>query len=236
MIPKSACPLWLADIRSDPCRKARPSAVSYTTPVDTIPAQSPLKSQRKQEALDKLERAIRETTIYIKHGDGSDMSREWEISRLWSEASNAIADFDPHLARRCFIKGQGWLDSSVWLQHEFERLKISDMRGGYIGFQQTPVIDVPPWFQVAGAGFAFLTFCSLFYLLIGPDLTANKRIIFDAWMAFCVASSAAFLGGTAVAKGALKIPFLKDAPVKFSAIGGIAVFVVVFLIMAAAYH
>ncbi|MGO6732767.1 VOC family protein, partial [Rhizobium ruizarguesonis] len=25
-----------ADIRSDPCRKARPSAVSYTTPVDTI--------------------------------------------------------------------------------------------------------------------------------------------------------------------------------------------------------
>ncbi len=36
MIPKSACPLWLADIRSDPCRKARPSAVSYTTPVDTI--------------------------------------------------------------------------------------------------------------------------------------------------------------------------------------------------------
>ncbi|MCJ9724443.1 acyloxyacyl hydrolase [Agrobacterium sp. SHOUNA12C] len=36
MIPKSVCPLWLADIRSDPCRKARPSAVSYTTPVDTI--------------------------------------------------------------------------------------------------------------------------------------------------------------------------------------------------------
>ncbi|NTH25686.1 hypothetical protein G6K83_11445, partial [Agrobacterium rhizogenes] len=33
---KSVCPLWLADIRSDPCRKARPSAVSYTTPVDTI--------------------------------------------------------------------------------------------------------------------------------------------------------------------------------------------------------
>ncbi|MGO7761457.1 hypothetical protein ACC761_28355, partial [Rhizobium ruizarguesonis] len=29
-----------ADIRSDPCRKARPSAVSYTTPVDTIPANS----------------------------------------------------------------------------------------------------------------------------------------------------------------------------------------------------
>jgi len=36
MIPKSVCPLWLADIRSDPWRKARPSAVSYTTPVDTI--------------------------------------------------------------------------------------------------------------------------------------------------------------------------------------------------------
>lgn len=36
MIPKSVCPLWHADIPSDPCRKARPSAVSYTTPVDTI--------------------------------------------------------------------------------------------------------------------------------------------------------------------------------------------------------
>ncbi|MGO8337430.1 hypothetical protein ACC778_35670, partial [Rhizobium ruizarguesonis] len=29
-----------ADIRSDPCRKARPSAVSYTTPVDTINIQA----------------------------------------------------------------------------------------------------------------------------------------------------------------------------------------------------
>ncbi|WP_234884981.1 MFS transporter, partial [Rhizobium rhizogenes] len=41
MIPKSVCPLWLADIRSDPCRKARPSAVSYTTPVDTIMVADP---------------------------------------------------------------------------------------------------------------------------------------------------------------------------------------------------
>ena len=36
MIPKSACPLWPADNRSDLGRKARHSAASYTTYVDTI--------------------------------------------------------------------------------------------------------------------------------------------------------------------------------------------------------
>ncbi|TAW61055.1 efflux transporter outer membrane subunit (plasmid) [Rhizobium ruizarguesonis] len=36
MIPKSVCPLWHADIPSDPGRKARQSAVSYTTSRDTI--------------------------------------------------------------------------------------------------------------------------------------------------------------------------------------------------------
>ena len=36
MIPKSACPLWPADNRSDLGRKARQSAASYTTYVDTI--------------------------------------------------------------------------------------------------------------------------------------------------------------------------------------------------------
>ncbi|TBA08607.1 hypothetical protein ELH66_34780 [Rhizobium ruizarguesonis] len=48
MIPKSACPLWLADIRSDPCRKARPSAVSYTTPVDTIRRRMAMGCERMQ--------------------------------------------------------------------------------------------------------------------------------------------------------------------------------------------
>jgi len=36
MIPKSACPLWPADNRSDLGRKARHQAASYTTYVDTI--------------------------------------------------------------------------------------------------------------------------------------------------------------------------------------------------------
>lgn len=36
MIPKSACPLWPADNRSYLGRKARHSAASYTTYMDTI--------------------------------------------------------------------------------------------------------------------------------------------------------------------------------------------------------
>jgi len=35
MIPSSACQPWLAD-HPGPCRRARPSAVSYTIPWDTI--------------------------------------------------------------------------------------------------------------------------------------------------------------------------------------------------------
>src|SRR4051794_28202672 len=35
MIPRSACQPWRTD-HPGPCRKARPSAVSYTTPKDTI--------------------------------------------------------------------------------------------------------------------------------------------------------------------------------------------------------
>ena len=57
-------------------------------------------------------------------------------------------------------------------------------------------------------------------------------MIFDAWMAFCVAASAAFLGGSAAASGTLKIPFMKDAPIKFSAVGDFAIFVVVLISMA----
>ncbi|MQW73867.1 hypothetical protein GHJ91_33885, partial [Sinorhizobium medicae] len=36
MIRKSVCPLWPADIPPALCRKARPSAATYTTSRDTI--------------------------------------------------------------------------------------------------------------------------------------------------------------------------------------------------------
>jgi len=117
---------------------------------------------------------------------------------------------------------------------------IDDMRKAFMEFNQRHYAQnhkqVPDWFPKAGVGFAIATFLSLFYLLVGPDISAQKRLIFDAWMAFCVAASGAFLGGTAVSKGTLKIPFMKEAPVQFSAIGGIGIFIVVLLILVAAFH
>jgi len=99
-----------------------------------------------------------------------------------------------------------------------------------------PRQEIPEWFPMAGFAFAVATFISLFALLMMPDITPAKRVIFNAWLAFCVAASGAFLGGQAVASGNLALPILKDSPIKFSAYGGIAIFIVVFLILFAAHH
>ena len=100
-----------------------------------------------------------------------------------------------------------------------------------------PELSMPGWAPAAGLGFAVATAVSLFYLMIGPSFPPDKKIIFNVWIAFCVAASGAFLGGTAHAKGKLPIPFMKGAtPVRFSAVGGIAIFVVVFLLMMIANH
>lgn len=87
---------------------------------------------------------------------------------------------------------------------------------------------VPGWFPVAGVVFSAVTVLFLMFLVMAPPPEASRRV-FDVLMALCVASASAFLGGTAAARG--KLPFFKDAPVQFSAVGGVAVFVVVFLLM-----
>jgi hypothetical protein len=105
----------------------------------------------------------------------------------------------------------------------------------------SPVTDskmphVPRWFPAAGLGFAIATFLSLMYFLIGPELASGRKFLFDAWLAFCVAASTAFLGGAAVARGTLKIPFMKVEPMQFVAFGGVGVFVVVLIILVTVNH
>jgi hypothetical protein len=58
------------------------------------------------------------------------------------------------------------------------------------------------------------------YVLLGPVLETQKKNIFDVLMAFCAASSGAFIGGTAAASG--EIPFLKDSPFRVSAAAALA--------------
>jgi hypothetical protein len=199
-----------------------------------------------QAAVQAYQKALSETVTYLEavRSGRKQYNQEDEagLSRLWSDASTAVSTFDPDLANRCFVKGQGWLDSKVWNDERYKRygVGIDDMREAFIEFNKKRSAQnqkqVPDWFPRAGVGFSIATFLSLFYLLVGPDLAPQKRIIFDAWMAFCVAASSAFLGGTAVSKGTLKLPFMKDAPVQFSAFGGIAVFIVVFLMLAITYR
>jgi len=201
------------------------------------------KSTEYRAAANAYNKALRETVGYLeglRSGTKStDQNTERELSQLWSNASIAVDAFDPDLANRCFIKGQGWLDPSVWTNPQYKEygVGIDDMRKAFMEFNERQYAQnqkhVPSWFPKAGVGFAIATFLSLFYLLVGPNIPAEKRLIFAAWMAFCLAASAAFLGGTAASKGTLKIPFMKEAPVQFSAVGGIGIFVVVFLILAA---
>ncbi len=197
-----------------------------------------------QTALNCFHDALRQTILYMNavRADRSAYTRlgEQELSILWTRASNAIVDFDSDLAERCYIKGQGWLDPSVWDNPRFEtyRIGIDDMReaGAQLIRSGNATPHVPGWFRIAGVGFAIATFFSLTYFLIGPEIAPTRRIIFDVWVAFCVAASATFLGGTAIASGRMGLPFLKKAPVRFSAVGGIAVFIVVFLMLAGTNH
>jgi hypothetical protein len=190
-------------------------------------------------ALRSLDTAVRETGIYLdklKHAPG-DSAEEVRLAGLWSEASLAIATFDPKLSKRCIIKAEGWARPEVWSDPEYTKFGISidqmrQARHDFVEEHYERSIQAPPWFAVAGGSFAVVTFASLSYLLFGPNLPSDKRIIFNVWLAFCVSCSAAFLGGKASAEGKLGIPFLNNEPIKFSAVGGISVFIIVLILMA----
>jgi hypothetical protein len=94
-----------------------------------------------------------------------------------------------------------------------------------------PPHSVPAWFAKAGFVLLALTALSLFYLLVGPGIPSDRKVIFNVWVALCVAGSAAFLGGDAVAKGTLRIPFMNNEPLAVTAVGGIGTFIVVLVIL-----
>lgn len=187
--------------------------------------------------------ALNETVRYLKETESNPAARSPErdgkIANLWHEAGMAIGRFDPSLANRCYVKGQGWLDPSVWKNPKFKDYGVSldDMRGALLAFnkQHGEALSrpaAPHWFPIAGVLFAVLSVGTLTYLLLGPALPNDRKLIFDVWTAVCLACSGAFIGGTATAKGELKIPYL-DTPVQFTAIGGVAIFIVVLLLMVA---
>jgi hypothetical protein len=97
--------------------------------------------------------------------------------------------------------------------------------------------SVPSWFRIVGSVSAVLTLFFFMGLVIaglaGHHLTPQEEYPTVFVSALGVAMSLSFLGGDAAAKG--KIPFFKGSPVAFTAKGGIAAFMICFLIGMAVY-
>lgn len=95
-----------------------------------------------------------------------------------------------------------------------------------------PIGPAPPWAAMLGAIFGGLTLAGLFaFAFIAgrePDFICNSFTLLAAIFAFGAALAAAFVGGAAGVSGS--IPILRNNVVAFSAVGGIAVFFIAFLI------
>jgi hypothetical protein len=99
---------------------------------------------------------------------------------------------------------------------------------------RVPAPYFPSWAPIVGAFFGGITLIFFIVMatltMLGHGIPASGRFPFVAALALGVALASAFIGGDAVARGRLSIPFLKDKPVEFGVLGGIAVFVIVLLI------
>lgn len=95
------------------------------------------------------------------------------------------------------------------------------------------------WVQGVAAAFGLLTFLFLaglvFAAVLGKSVPPDSRLLVIAVLAIGVALSISFLGGTAFASGKLANTPWGVHPVTFRVGGGIAVFVIVFLIGYVAY-
>jgi hypothetical protein len=205
-----------------------------------------LVEDRYKEALDSIHAALTTTNRYIKHRENSgerNADREDQLSGLWFNASSAIAPFDRDLAQICSVKGYGWADEKNWDKAVFSKIpsSLDDVVRGLVSLHEKGAArPLPTWVPVAGVVFAVLTFFSLFYIVVGgTSVGKSQRVPFDIWVAFCIAASFSFLGGTAVTTGHLPLPgsrFFGGTPGQFAVRGGIAVLIIAFGILWAAYH
>lgn len=205
-----------------------------------------LAQEEYQEAIRLLDMALERTMVYLRDPNSKDDKETPKaISKMWRQASQAIAPLDPELANACGMKGFGWIDPDTWERARKNGVKIGieEMQDALMALTgkrpsiaapppplPLPTPTVPSWFPIAGFVFAVGTVLFLMtYLVVGPQIDAQKKIVFDVLIALCVAGSGTFLGGAAVANG--KIPFFKDSPIQFSLAGGVAIFVIVLLLM-----
>jgi hypothetical protein len=90
--------------------------------------------ERYTTALRALYTALNETQIYVgrlarpAYGGGPRAERnietEEKLSRLWTEASIQLRDFNLDLAGRCLIKGDYWTNPDAWPEEEVKAARI----------------------------------------------------------------------------------------------------------------
>jgi hypothetical protein len=91
---------------------------------------------------------------------------------------------------------------------------------------------LPGWFPKAGFISGLVTL--LFFMglvitsLFGFSIPKTERYLPIIVLSLGLALASSFLGGYALARGKMPLPFAKDSPIKFSVTGGIAVFIITF--------
>jgi hypothetical protein len=125
-------------------------------------------------------------------------------------------------------------DDAALLQPEFQKMGLPTAGFKKPGRPGGGDVKVPGWFPVVGSFFGGLTLLFFMALVIvemfGHPVPPTGRFLVVSVLAFGAALSGSFLGGNAAARGQIPIPFVKDHPIAFTATGGIAIFIIFFLI------
>ncbi len=86
------------------------------------------KEVHTDEALFALYAALSETKAYISslaEGKPDDRKHEHKLAHMWHKASIPLRYIDPDLAKRCFDKGNYWIDPNSWSEASIKENRIA---------------------------------------------------------------------------------------------------------------
>jgi hypothetical protein len=162
------------------------------------------------------------------HSDGR-LVLHWDIA----DNRDHSAEFTWHMATHHFDQSRLEQHCSELNNEAFQRRQGVSQVSSHSP-SATPSAKFPSWAPIAGAIFGGVTLVFFMALVVagvmGYQIAQGSTFALNAILALGVALAAAFLGGDAAAKGNLPIPLLQDRPVEFAIGGGLAAFVIIFLI------
>lgn len=86
------------------------------------------KDVRTDEALFALYAALSETKSYISslaEGKAHDRKYEHKLANMWHKASIPLRHIDSDLAKRCFDKGNYWMNPNSWSEASIRENRIA---------------------------------------------------------------------------------------------------------------